>query len=143
MLREQLQEDNGFLVSERIDGALFKADIRSIPDRAFLTSGMNKLISSLGVKFCNVTYAKPRMDTPCMYGTCEILGDSIAVESLLAWKDLKRIKREDGGVFYIAIEVDGSYSDRQRLVVSWDVENVPIDSIKMSPVLDLLIKAQE
>ncbi|EGR5926654.1 hypothetical protein BS028_07580 [Vibrio parahaemolyticus] len=143
MLREQLQEDNGFLVSERINGALFKADIRSIPDRAFLTSGMNKLISSLGIKFCNVAYAKPRMDTPCMYGECEILGDSIAVESLLAWKDLKRIKREDGGVFYIVIEVDGSYSDRQRLVVSWDVENVPIDSIKMSPVLDLLIKAQE
>jgi len=142
MLRKQLQTDNGFFVSEWIDGALFKADIRSIPDSAFSTKGINKLISSLGIAFSGISYAKPRMDTPCMYGCCEILGDLIAVESQFAWKDLKRIKREDGGVFYISIGVDGAYSDFQRLVVSWDVENVSIDSIKMSPVLDLIIKAQ-
>jgi hypothetical protein len=142
MLRKQLQGENGFLVSERIDGALFKADIRSIPDSAFLTRGINKLTGSLGITFSGISYAKPRMDTPCMYGACEILGDSIAVESQLAWKDLKRIKREDGGTFYIGIEVDGAYSDRQRLIVYWDVENVPIDTIKMSPVLDLLIETK-
>lgn len=142
MLRKQLQIDNGFFVSEWIDGALFKADIRSIPDSTFSTKGINKLISSLGIAFSGISYVKPRMDTPCMYGYCEILGDFIAVESQFAWKDLKRIKREDGGVFYISIDVDGAYSDFQRLVVSWDVENVSIDSIKMSPVLDLIIKAQ-
>lgn len=139
MLRKQVQSEDGFFVSERIDGALFKADIRSIPDKVFLTKGINTLISSLGISFNNISYVKPRMDTPCMYGACEILGDSIAVESQLAWIDLKRIKREDGGVFYISIDVDGAYSNRQRLVVSWDVENAPIDSIEMSPVLDLLI----
>ncbi len=142
MLRKQLQDDTGFIVSERVDGALFKADIRSIPDNAFLTRGINKLTASLGIRFSGITYAKPRMDTPCMYGACEILEDSVAVESQLAWKDLMRIKREDGGVFCIYIEVDGAFSDRQRLVVSWDVENVPIDSIKMSPVLDLLKEAR-
>lgn len=138
MLRKALQTDNGFFVSERVDGALFKADIRSIPDSAFLTRGINKLLSSLGISLSGISYVKPRMDTPCMYGVCKILGDSITVESQLAWKDLKRIKREDGGVFYINIDVDGAYSDSQRLVVSWDVENLPIDGIKMSPVLDLL-----
>lgn len=142
MLREQLQTDNGFFVSERINGALFKTDIRSIPDSAFVTKGINKLLSSLGIEFSGISYARPRMDTPCMYGYFEILGDSIAVESQLAWKDLKRIKRESGGVFYISINVDGAYSYRQRLVVSWDVENIPIDSIKMSPVLHLIRKAQ-
>lgn len=143
MLREILKTEDDFFVSERIDGALFKVDIRSIPDNAFLTRGINKLISSLGISFSGISYVKPRMDTPCMYGACNILGDRIAVESQLAWKDVKRIKREDGGVFYIRIDVDGAYSDNQRLVVSWDVENLPIDGIKMSPVLDLLIKAQQ
>tara|TARA_B100002049_G_C16084874_1_gene378885 strand:+ start:2040 stop:2471 length:432 start_codon:yes stop_codon:yes gene_type:complete len=142
MLLKQLQTDNGFFLSERVDGALFKADIRSIPDRAFLTSGINKLISSLDVVFSNISYAKPRMDTPCMYGFCKILGHSIAVESQLAWRDLRRIKQEDGGVFHIDINVDGAYSDFQRLIVSWDVENVPIDSIKMSPVIDLILRTQ-
>lgn len=142
MLREQLQEDNGFLVSEKINGALFKADIIAIPDSAFLTKGINKLLSSLGIAFSGISYVRPRMDTPCMYGACEILGDLIAVESQLAWKDLKRIKRDNGGVFCISINVDGAFADRQRLVVSWDVENVPIDSIKMSPILHLIRKAQ-
>jgi hypothetical protein len=143
VLRKQLQGDDDFLVSERIDGALFKSSIRSIPDSAFVTNGINKLVASLGIEFSGISYVKPRMDTPCMYGACKILGDSIAVESQFAWKDLKRIKRDDGGVFFIGIEVDGSYSDRQRLVVYWDVESVPIDTIKMSPVLDLLIEAKE
>ena len=44
----------------------------------------------------------------------------------LAWKDLKCIKQKDGGVFYISIDVDEPYSDWQKLVVSWDVENVPV-----------------
>jgi hypothetical protein len=143
MLRKILMSDNDFFVSEKVDGALFKADIQSIPEDAFLTKGMNKLLSSLGIVFSGISYAKPRMDTPCMYGSCSILGDSIAVESQLAWKDLKRIKREDGGVFYISIHVDGAYSARNRLVVSWDVEKQPIDSIKMSPIIDLLIEKGE
>jgi len=142
MLRKQLQTDDDFFVSEWINGALFKADIRSIPDTAFSTKGINKLISSLGIVFSGISYVKPRMDTPCMYGGCDILEDSITVESQLAWKDLKRVKRENGGVFYISIVVDGPYSAFQRLVVSWDVENVPMDSIKMSPILDLLTSTQ-
>ncbi len=142
MLIKQLQADNGFIASEWVDGVLFKAEIRSIPDREFCTQGMNKLIASLGIKFSDISYVKPRMDTPCMYGACDILGDSIAVESQLAWKDLMRIKRVDGGVFHISIHIEGPHSDEQRLVVSWDVENVSIDSIKMSPVIKLLKEAQ-
>ena len=136
-------EVNGFFLSERIDGALFKANISSLPDSVFLTKGINKLIAGLGISFKGISYVKPRMDTPCMYGECEILGDSIAVEAQLAWTDLKRIKRFSGGVFYIFIAVDGAFSDMQRLIVSWDVDNVPIDSIKMSPILDLLLKPSD
>jgi len=142
MLRELLEGTNGFILSERVDGALYKADIKSIPDNVFLTSGINKLLTYLGIVFKDIKYIKPRMDTPCIYGACEVLGDLIAVESQLTWKDLKRIKHQDGGVFYIRIDVDGKVSDNQRLVVSWDVENIPIETITMSPVLELINKAK-
>ena len=67
MLRKQLQTDNGFFVSEGIDGALFKADIGSIPDSAFSTKGVNKPISSLGIAFSGISYAKPRMGGDHLY----------------------------------------------------------------------------
>lgn len=138
MLRELLQDGNGFISSEAVKGALFKADIRDIPDGAFSTTGINKLISPLGISFSGLTYVKPRMDTPCMYGYCKILNDSIIVESQLAWTDVKRIKREEGGIFYIYLDIEQDTSFLPRMKVCWDVENVPIETIKMSPILDLL-----
>ena len=138
MLRKQLETAHGFLVSETIDGVLFKADISTIPDAAFDTRGINRLLGPLGITLKDIRYVRPRMDTPCIYGACEIIGDLVAVESCLTWKDLKRMKRQHGGVFYISINVDGAYSDQQRLLISWDVESVPMDSLVMSPVVDLL-----
>lgn len=138
MLRELLKDDQGFIANEAVKGALFKAHIRDIPDGAFSTKGINKLISSLGISFRGLTYVKPRMDTPCMYGYCNILNDLIAVESQLAWKDIKRIKRENGGIFYIYLGIEKDCSFLPTMTVTWDVENIPIESIKMSPILDLI-----
>lgn len=138
MLGEMFEDQTGYISSEKVDGALFKANITDIPDKYFSKSGMNKLLSELGVKFTNMSYVKPRMDTPCMYGSCEVLGDPIAVESLLSWKDLKSIKQGDGGIFSIEIFVQYEGSFLSRLMVTWDVEQVDIESIPMSPILSLI-----
>lgn len=138
MLMKMLQDESGFIANERVNGALFKADISGIPDNLFSSGGIGRLTEGLDISFRNIKYVKPRMDTPCMYGACTILQDSIPVESHYSWKDLKALKRNKGGIFVINIEVDGELSAQPRLLTSWHVENLPIDRIKMSPLLRLL-----
>ncbi|EGR4074772.1 hypothetical protein DDO73_17080 [Vibrio cholerae] len=138
MLKDLLRDNTGFIAQERVFGALFKANIRELDESVFSTKGINKLVSHLGITFGGILYCRPRMDTPCLYGACTILGDKVAVESALSWKELKRIQRQEGGVFCIYIEIQKETSFNPRLVVYFEVEKASISSIKLSPVLDLI-----
>ncbi|WP_281948503.1 hypothetical protein [Vibrio parahaemolyticus] len=48
----------------------------------------------------------------------------------------KQMQVDNG--FIVSELVDGAYSDRKRLIVSCGVDNVQVESIKMSAALDVL-----
>lgn len=135
-----LEDSQGFIANNRVDGALFKADIKKLPENTFSSRGINHAVEHLGIVFSDINYVNPRMDAPCMYGFCDILKQNVAIESHLSWKMLKEMRRREGGVFVISIVVENELSFSSRLLVKWDIEPCALESIKMSPILGLLEK---
>jgi len=133
------RNSDAFIGSENVDGGIFKKRVGDIPDNLFCTKGINTLIKHLGIKIDGLTYVKPRIDTPCMYGQMTIFNKPIGLESYYSWKDIIRMKKDNpDGVFIIFIYIMNETSFLENVTVSWSVENLPIESVKMSPLVDKL-----
>ncbi len=136
------KNNNHFSGSESVNGALFKMRIGDIPDRKFCKLGINSLINHLGIYIDTLTYITPsNLESPCMYGSMFILGETIPLESLFSWKDTIHIKKiNPDTTFVLSIDVEEETSFNERVVASWYIEHVHEDKIETSPLVKKLEK---